>query len=60
MSTRIAGISTEGAVSAVVTTQISEWKKDFTRVCDYVGFKSLLGFECSSEQHGELFISRAN
>src|SRR5581483_3485365 len=47
VSACIARIASKCAISAIITAQISKWKKNFTRIGDYVSLESLFRFEGS-------------
>jgi len=53
MSTRIAGITPEGAISTIVTAEIRERDEYLTRVGDHSGFELFFCSASGGEQFGQ-------
>src|SRR5436190_24237350 len=50
MRSRLARVATEGAISAIVATQVCERNKDFARGSNYAGLKLIRGLTRCGEQ----------
>src|SRR6266404_2774115 len=53
----ISGIAPKRAVTAIVATQISKWKKNFAGVGDHARFELIFDLDCGLEQFWKIVVT---